>query len=127
MIRRQNSEKIFLQPIDQQYDNNGSFKSELDDQNKFFDSYEQNMIDYLNISTDSETHLSRHSSFDEEPIKLTNSLCENFQENIEKLKNTHKVFLRNVIIQKMVLFQGTLNNMNMLNMNQNLKNKDQEL
>ncbi len=110
MIRRQNSEKIFLQPIDQQYDMNTS-KSECDDNKKFSDDYEQNMIDYLNISTDSETQ--RHNSFEDfyEPVKITTSLFENWQENIEKLKNTHIVFMKNVIFQKMAFLRGSLNNM----------------
>jgi hypothetical protein len=116
MIKRQNSEKIFLQAIDQQYDLTPT-KSESEENRKFFDDYEQKTIDYLNMSTDSETQ--RHNSFDDfyESVKITNSLSENWQENVEKLKNTHMGFLKNIIMQKMAVLRGTLNNMT------NLKNR----
>jgi hypothetical protein len=121
MIRKQNSEKIFLQPIDQQYDNTQT-KIETDENKKFFDDYEHK-IDYLNMSTDSETQLSRRNSFDdfEDLTKITSFLVEDWVENIEKVKNTHCMFLKGVIMQKMAILRGTLNNMNMINM-QSMKN-----
>jgi hypothetical protein len=108
MIRRQNSEKIFLQPIDQQYDNTLT-KSESDENKKFFDDYEQKTFDYLNMSTDSETQ--RHNSFEDfyDSVKITTCLVEDWQINIEQLKKSHSVFLKNVIMQKMTFLRGSLN------------------
>jgi hypothetical protein len=107
MLRKQNSEKIFLQPIDQQYDMTLT-KSELDENKKIFDNYEQNI--YLNMSTDSETL--QHNSFEDfyETEKISTLIVENWQENIEKLKNTHSLFYKNVIMQKMAFIRGSLNN-----------------
>jgi hypothetical protein len=116
MIRKQNSEKIFLQPIDQQYDNTPS-KHETEEHKKFFDEYEQNTMDYLNMSTDSETQLSRQTSFEDfDEVKLTTSLIDNWKDSIEKFKYNNLQFLKGVIMQKAVFLRGTLNNMLVMNM-----------
>jgi hypothetical protein len=116
MIRKQNSEKIFLQPIDQQYDNTLS-KQETEEHKKFFDEYEQNTMDYLNMSTDSETQLSRQTSFEDfDEVKLTTSLIDNWQDSVEKFKYNHLQLLKGVIMQKAVFLRGTLNNMLIMNM-----------
>ena len=116
MIRRQNSEKIFLQPIDQHYDNIKNLNEESLD-NKMFDDYDHNMIDYLNMSTDSETHLSRQDSMEKiiNDLKITNSLNENWSQSINQFKNCKLVYMKNIILHKIAFLRGSLNNLNNAN------------
>jgi hypothetical protein len=66
----QNSERIFLQPIDQLYDNHKTTKDSPEvDQSKFFDDYTHGVIAYLNISTDSKT---RNNSINEKLTAMEN-------------------------------------------------------
>ena len=114
MIRKQISEKIFLQPIDQHYDIKGIG---YDDQLKFFEEYEHNTVDYLNLSTDSDT-LSRRDSIDEiEPtLRIDSILKSNWTSSIDCLKNNHLNYFNNFILTKMAYMRNTLN-MNNSNFN----------
>jgi hypothetical protein len=102
MIKRQNSEKIFLQPIDQHY-HDESFEESL----KFCDDYDK-MLDCLNMSTDSETMSRKNSTDDESSFRIENALKESWKDNIECLKVTHIHFFKNVLFQKIAMFRSSL-------------------
>ena len=104
MIKRQNSEKIFLQPIDQHYDNQNP-KDEL----KFYEDYDK-MIDCLNMSTDSET-ISRRDSFDDESsFRLEEALKDDWRDNVESLRVNQIRFFKTMFIQKIIMFRNQLEN-----------------
>jgi hypothetical protein len=107
---KQNSERIFLQPIDQLYDNIKSKDSQDDeDQSKFFDDYTHGFIDYLNISTDSET---RNNSVDDEDMsdgKLTDLLCGEWKNKVDYFKAYQLSVMRCFVFQKMNFMRNTLN------------------
>jgi hypothetical protein len=104
MIKRQNSEKIFLQPIDQHYDNQNP-KDEL----KFYEDYDK-MIDCLNISTDSET-ISRKDSFDDMSFyRLEEALKNDWRDNVESLRINQIHFFKNLFFQKIMMFRHQLEN-----------------
>jgi hypothetical protein len=84
--KENNSEGIFLQPIDQQYFKN--VKNTFDEMNNFFQDFEHNPMGLLDLSTDSETDFSRKSSFSEESFQL-NERISSFMINdaISKIKD----------------------------------------
>jgi hypothetical protein len=106
----QNSERIFLQPIDQLYDNHKTTKdSPEEDQSKFFDDYTHGVIDYLNISTDSET---RNNSINEEingDGKLTEILSPDWKNKVDYFKTFQLCVMRSFVFQKMHFMRNTLN------------------
>ncbi len=104
MIKRQNSEKIFLQPIDQHYNDENS-KHEL----KFSDDFDK-MIDCLNMSTDSETLSRKDSTDDDSSYKIENALKGHWRHNVESLKVNQKQFFKNAFFQKIAMFRNTLEN-----------------
>ncbi len=105
MIKRQNSEKIFLQPIDQHY-NEEDHKDEI----KFTEDYDK-MIDCLNISTDSET-ISRKDSSDYEDLsyRIEDSLTPTWRDNVNQMKMSQVVFFKNMFFHKIAMFRNTIEN-----------------
>jgi hypothetical protein len=106
---RQNSERIFLEPIDQHY-NDSKIKEtpEDDDQTKFFEDYTHGVMDCLDISTDSDT---KHNSFEDEVTtgKLTELLVVDWKNNIDYFKTYQLSVLRSFVFQKMHFLRSTLN------------------
>jgi hypothetical protein len=109
MPTRQNSEKIFLQPIDQHY---STFKPkespEEVDQTKFFDDYTHGVINCLNISTDSETW-SNSFDLDVGDNKLTEHLAEDWKNNIDLFKTYQLSVMRSYVLQRMNYYRNALN------------------
>lgn len=117
MLGRQNSEGIFLQPIDQLYESK-NYKNYSEDayQGKFFDDFHSNMVDYLNLSTDSDSELSRQNST---PVnervmpdtKISSLLTNGWKNNVDMFRNYQLSLLKNIAGYR-----------NSLNVNQNQTN-----
>lgn len=105
------SEVIFLQPIDQQYEKTAKIGQDLNN-SKFFEDYEQNMIDYLNLSTDSDSNCSRKYSdkdLETSSIKVSESLKEDWKSNIRNFKQNQETKIKTSIFQKMVYMRNAVN------------------
>jgi hypothetical protein len=106
---RQNSERIFLEPIDQHYDNQRlSDSPHYDNQSKFFEDYTHGVMDYLDQSTDSDT---KHNSFEEEVVdgKITELLTSDWKNKVDYFKTYQLSVLRNCVFQKMHFLRSSLN------------------
>ncbi len=101
MIKKQNSEKIFLQPIDQNYD------EQIYEENLRFCNDFDKMIDSLDMSTDSDSN-GRKDSDDESGYKIENALKYHWKDNIENLKNKHMNFFQNMLFPKIAMFRNSL-------------------
>jgi hypothetical protein len=109
MIIAKNSERIFLQPIDQLYANQKTKdSSESEDQIKFFDEYTHGVMDYLNISTDSET---KYDSVDEdlEDLRVEDCLVDDWKNKLDYYKTYQLCVMRSFVIQRVNFLRNTLN------------------
>jgi hypothetical protein len=106
-MQRQNSERIFLEPIDQLYDTSKTKDSpDYDDQSKFFEDYTHGVMDYLNISTDSET---KNNSIDEDIIRLGDILSSDWKNKADYFKSYQLCVLRSCLFHKMNFLRSSLN------------------
>jgi hypothetical protein len=105
------SRNIFLQPIDQQYFKNSKYGN--DEYGNFFQEFDLNPFNLLDISTDSETESCRKSSVDDDLLSLENKftfniLKEDWQKSIKEFKQSQKernikqIIERNNIMKKYI-------------------------
>jgi hypothetical protein len=109
MLNPQNPERIFLEPIDQLYANQHTKDSpEQEDQVKIFDENSHGVLDYLNISTDSET---KNDSVDEDLYigRITQYLVKDWKNKVDYLRTYKVCVLRSFVIPKLNLLRNTLN------------------
>jgi hypothetical protein len=104
MIKRQNSEKIFLQPIDQHYDNENT-KDDL----KYNEDFDK-MIDCLNMSTDSESVCRKDSTDDESSFRLEDAFIGDWRDNVDNMKFNQVRFFKTIFFQKTMMFRNQLEN-----------------
>jgi hypothetical protein len=106
MLKKQNSEHIFIQPIDQHYELSNDEKNITDDDKNeqfFFDDLSAETIDFLNLSTDDfDSDSSYRSSISLEENhsankKFTGCLETNWQGSISNLKQQMKSSMINMI------------------------------
>jgi hypothetical protein len=94
MLSKQTSETIFLQPIDQHYDDKSSEDTSEHGDDKFLED-SQGVVDCLNISTDSETD----NSFDNDIIKLSDKLVNDWELRVELFKTFQLCLNKTSILQ----------------------------
>jgi hypothetical protein len=103
MLNKTDSERIFLQPIDQLYDTLTTQDSPCED--NIFDKYSQGVIESLNISTDSET-LNLSDEYEQKQMKLTERLVKGWKERVDFFKTFQCCLTKSCMMQKFQLFRS---------------------